>query len=354
MPGAEVEPVRYGLGHGVSVVEAGGRLVVESGTLDLGWTPPRGRVPGTAVRWRGGLWEVKAARGAAGGGRWELEPWPEDAVVRHTVTLDEAAVATLAAARQEGRRDARLRGVAALLLPILGFLPARLQRRWRDDWGFPALTATRLSAYLELAVAGFGLVHLLGVAFGGGPVLPRGLGWLGPAGPLLFAESLLRLHLSASDGEPVGSAVGLPALPFLPGQPSPPEPEPSPRAGGARFGAGGWTLRTVLLAFAPAEHQVFWTVRHRLPRTLLTLLGGAAELLGGLTTWRADAAADSPWLLLDLFLLAEGAARLAAAAAGRPLGSLLGLPLGRLWPRISGVRGPGGASTAREEGPPRD
>lgn len=343
--------MRHGLGHGVSVVEAGGRLVVESRVLDLGWTPPRGRVPGTAVAWRGGLWEVRAAESAAGGGRWVLEPWPEGVAVRVTVPLDEAAVAGLAAARKEAQRAARLRGAAVLLLPVLGLLPARLQRRWRDAWGFPAATATRTSAWLELAAGGAGLVHLLASSMGGGPLLPRALGWLGLVSPFLFAEALLRLHLAASDGEPAGSMVGLPALLLLPRHR--PELEPPPPAAGGRLGPAGWTLRTVLLAFAPAEHQVLWTVRHRLPRTLLTLLGGAGELLGGLTAWRADLAADSPWLLFDLFLLAEGAVRLAAAARGRPLGSLLGRPLARLWPRISGLRRPKHTPTAPEEGPPR-
>jgi len=326
------------LGHGVKVGGREGAPVVRSAALDLGWRPPAGPLPGTAVRWRGALWEVVRREAGPWGLRWRLRPWPEGTVARDVVALDRAAVAAAAAAATDARRGARLRAAALVVLPLVGLAPAALQRRWRDAWGFPAAAATRLSALLELVAGGAGVVAALVSLAGAGGVLPRALGWLRVAGPALFGEGLVRLALVAADEEPVGSVFTWPLSLLERGVGA--APSPPPRR--AHLGPAGWALRTALLCLAPARHQRAWCARHRLPVTLLTWMGGGAELLGGLSALRADAAAGSAWLALDLLLTGEGALRLLAALSGRPLGSLLGLPLAGVWPRLAagGGRGP--------------
>ncbi len=114
--------------------------------------------------------------------------------------------------------------------------------------------------------------------------------------------------------------------------PRPREDAPPPKADVSipRFAVG-----TALMCFAPAEHQVVWTVRHRLPRTLLTWIGGSLELLGGMRAIGPDWALDTAWMVLDMVLLTEGVIRLAAAVRGRALGSVFGRPFGFLWKRLN-------------------
>lgn len=63
------------LGHGVRVTASpGGGLSVVSSHLDLGWQPPAGRAPGTAVIFGGEAYEVRARGPCGGGTRWILRP----------------------------------------------------------------------------------------------------------------------------------------------------------------------------------------------------------------------------------------------------------------------------------------
>lgn len=114
--------------------------------------------------------------------------------------------------------------------------------------------------------------------------------------------------------------------------PRPQEDAPPPRGDMSilRLAVG-----TALMCFAPAEHQVVWTLRHSLPRALLTWIGGSLELLGGMRAVGPDLATDTIWVILDVVLLIEGATRLVAAARGRALGSLFGRPFGVLWRRLN-------------------
>ena len=59
------------LGHGVYVIPGlGSELTVSSRRLDLGWREARGQVPGTAVLWREGSFEVVARSEVGRGDRW--------------------------------------------------------------------------------------------------------------------------------------------------------------------------------------------------------------------------------------------------------------------------------------------
>ena len=59
------------LGHGVYVIPGlGSELTVSSRRLDLGWREARGQVPGIAVLWREGSFEVMTRSEDGRGDRW--------------------------------------------------------------------------------------------------------------------------------------------------------------------------------------------------------------------------------------------------------------------------------------------
>ena len=57
----------------------------------------------------------------------------------------------------------------------------------------------------------------------------------------------------------------------------------------------------------------------------LTLAGAMAEVIGGLTNLSGDAAeGGAVFVVLDLYLIIEGAVRFLSALGGRPMGSVFG------------------------------
>jgi len=184
-------------------------LLVRSERLRLPWSARCGRGAGTAVLIDGVAFEVVERQRAGGGEAWTLQPWPEGDAMRGVFTLDEAWVAGLERDRA-GDRAARRRWWLLPAVPLLGFAPASLQTSWELRWGFPAATATLMSALAELALATVGVIHALASAFGGPGMASGPLAWLGLASPLLLVESFVRLkHVSAAQ-EPIGSALCLP------------------------------------------------------------------------------------------------------------------------------------------------
>lgn len=96
------------------------------------------------------------------------------------------------------------------------------------------------------------------------------------------------------------------------------------------------TIVFTLMCLAPAEHQQRWARERPVSPFFLTACGAAAALLGGAVGLGEDLRSGSPWLLFDLYLVAEGLLRLAwVAFLSRPLGSLIGMPLARLTRRWS-------------------
>jgi len=201
---------RLDLGAGVAVTTLpDGSLLVRSGRLRLPWSARSGRAGGTAVLIDGAPFQVVEHQRAGGGEAWTLQPWPEGDAMRGVFTLDEAWVAGLEQVRV-AERAARLRWWLLPVVPLLGFAPASLQTSWELRWGFPAASATLLSALAELALATVGVVHALASAFGGAGMTSGPLAWLGLASPLLLVESFVRLkHVSATQ-QPIGSALCLP------------------------------------------------------------------------------------------------------------------------------------------------
>lgn len=216
------------LGHGVRVVPGdGGEVIVVSETVDLGWRPRADGRPGSAVTVDGEGFEVVARQSWGRSARWILRQWSSEDVMRVVSPLDESAVAAAAADALAQARTKQLRPAFWMLAPILGFAVASWQRKWRDEWGYPASTATWMSAIVEMLLGAACMVELIASAGAGVsifPWIPRPVVFFGL---YLFGEGFVRLAMVSSDSEPVGSFIGAavsvverrrePARPPLPG-----------------------------------------------------------------------------------------------------------------------------------------
>lgn len=208
--GAVSSSRKLDLGGGIAVTTLpDGKLLVRSARLRLPWAASSGCAAGTAVLIDGVAFESVERQPAGGGEAWTLQPWTNGEAMRGVFTLDEAWVAGLERDRV-GDRAARRRWWLLPVVPALGFAPASMQTEWELQWGFPAATATLLSALAELALATVGVVHILAAALGGSGTPAGPLAWLGLASPLLLVESFVRLKHVAAAHEPIGSVVGLP------------------------------------------------------------------------------------------------------------------------------------------------
>ncbi len=400
------------LGHGVRVIPGdGGGIVVLSAELDLGWRTREGGRPGAAVMWEGSGFEVVDRETWRRGARWTLEQWRGDDVMRVVTPLDGATVEAAAKAARTAARATELRPWLWIGAPILGFAPASRQRRWRDDFAFPATLATSLSAFLEIAVGAMCVMELFASAFGEEalfPWLPRPVVFLGL---IIFIEGAVRLAQITSDPGPVGSLFGwLASIPRR-REPSPSVPMPVPTvqafdasagtlellstihrrdwqdpgilpyrgefftlAGTDRLGEG-WVyhfhrvgntdefgptqlrlapprskmegrsfrdqrsaIETVLLTIAatlaPRRFQERWARELGVRPFWFTLMGASAELFGGLVNLGAPGDQPGLMVLLNLFFCAEAVVRVSSLILrGRPLGSVLGLPLSTILDR---------------------
>jgi hypothetical protein len=213
------------LGHGVYVSPGiDGELTVTSPRLDLGWRAAHGQVPGTAVLWGERSYEVAGRAEVGRGDRWTLRRWDEAAAMRGVFKLERESILEIADQAAAEIRGARTRKSTALMLPVLGLAPARLQKKWTDDWGLNSERATQISAICEILFGAVGIIQVAASAFGGEAFIPS---WLAYLGVVLFASGCVRLTLVAADGEPVGSFLGLVLLPMAP-RPTPAAPEIAP------------------------------------------------------------------------------------------------------------------------------
>jgi len=162
-----------------------------------------------------------------------------------------------------------------------------------------------------------------------------------PGGVLEYRGRVFRLVRVVESGRswaygfellPSGAPAGAERLRLVP--PLPPRAEvrrqPAPRV--VRL-----ALQTALICLAPARHQIAWARQIGTSAVWLTVAGAGTELLGGVCNLGHDLATGSPLLVLDGLLLGSAAIRLGALAVlRRPIGSLLGLPLERLYRRWVG------------------
>jgi len=227
------------LGNGVYATPGlDDELIVISPRLDFGWRVATGQVPGTAVVWGERWYEVVGRTEVGRGARWTLRRWDEAAAMRGVSRLECESVQEIADRAAAAARSVRTRKSTVLLLPALGLAPARLQKKWADDWGLNSELATQISAICEILFGAVGIIQVAASAFDGEAFMPA---WLAYLGVVLFAAGCVRLALVAADGEPVGSVLGLALLPWTP-TPIPATPETTPAVRSFDEDAGALTL----------------------------------------------------------------------------------------------------------------
>ena len=387
-------------------------FVVLSEAVEFGWRPREEGRPGSAVMLEGESYEVVEHQPWRRGGRWILQPWTGEDVMRVIFSLDEASVARVFEMARASAKAERLGPWMYVLAPILGFAAASWQRRWRDTWGFPATMATWTSAILEMLVGSVCVVELMISGFSGEsvfPWLPRPLTYFGL---FFFLEGVIRLIQVFGDSEPVGTFFGLVASVFERRRKPESEPTLGPEVrlhdresgslellspiqrrdweepgllpyrgetfavdGLQRQGeswvyiftrvelADGWNGRrlhlmppkskverktfsdspglakSVLLSIActlaQGRFQERWGWLVGVRGTWFTLFGAATEMIGGLSNLGAGAGTQALGLMLNLFFIFEGVARLGwVVLRGQPLGSVIGLPLSPLLEKV--------------------
>lgn len=405
-------PVSRDLGHGVRVIPSdGGGIVVLSSDLDLGWRQRGGGRPGAAVVWEGSAFEVVECEPWRQGSRWTLEPWTGDDVMRVVITLDGAMVDAAALAVRKAARVAELRPWLWIGSPILGLTPASTQRRWRDEFDFPATLATALSAIGEIVVGTICVIELFVSMFGDESLFPQIPRLVILFGLVFFVEGAIRLAQAASDSGPVGSLIGwlvsFPKRRKSPSSVSTPAPTvqafdasagtlelvstihrrdweepgvlpyrgelftlvdtdrlgeswvyhfhrvgdtadlgsiqlrlapPRSRMEGRSFsdqrGAVETVLLTIAATLAPRRYQERWARELGIRPFWFTVMGASAELIGGLANLRAPGDQPGLLVLLNLYFCVEAMVRYSSLVfRGRPLGSVLGLPLATILER---------------------
>ncbi len=119
---------------------------------------------GTAVLFEGRYYEVTSAREVGGWVSYYLDPWDEALVLRRIVELSPQASARESRALVVERRERAAATSLALLMPVVGLLPAALQERIEKRYGLPASRSTAWSAAVLLAVSS--ALFVLGLAAG--------------------------------------------------------------------------------------------------------------------------------------------------------------------------------------------
>ena len=215
------------LGFGVRVVpgDGDGRVVL-SESVAFNWRPREGERSGSAVMLGGESYEVVEHQPWRRGGRWILEPWTGEDVMRVIFALDETSVADAFDAARDSAKAERLGPWMYAFAPFLGFASSKSQRRWRDTWGFPAAMATWTSAIVEMVVGAACVLELVASFAGGVSVfswIPRPLIFFGL---YFFGEGILRLAQVFADSEPVGAFMVVDLLASVFERPGRPKPEP--------------------------------------------------------------------------------------------------------------------------------
>ena len=92
---------------------------------------------------------------------------------------------------------------------------------------------------------------------------------------------------------------------------------------------------TAAVTLGPGSDQQRWAEELGTRAVWFTVIGGAAELVGGIVNLQKELDTAMSWLiLLNIFLVGEGLLRLGSALVGRPMGSVFGWalrPLYRPW-----------------------
>ncbi len=319
------------LGFGVRVSRGSdGQLHVFSPRLKLPWRVGEGLAPGTAVLWGGRPFEVVDRVATRKGERWSLCRWEEPKAMRTVFKLERASIQAVGEEEELESRKLRKRAMTLLLLPLLGLAPADLQKKWANEWGFPAERATQISAVLELAAGAAGTVQIILMAVGGGMFMPL---ILALPGPIFLISGIVRLASAAGGSEPIGSFLGVPFRCTDRGVAGKAEERSAPMFEGQTPPSFVRTmLVTAAVTLGPASDQLRWAEELGVRASWLTVAGAAAELVGGVSNFHDDlGSAPAFLLLLDYLLVGEGLLRMASAFTGRPMGSVFGWALRPLY-----------------------
>jgi hypothetical protein len=310
-----------------------------------GGSQTRSEHPGTAVDWQDEVYEVIAVEALAGAAvRYQLAPWVPGHAIRRIERYDEATEQARQSSRAETHADSDKRTLAILFSPILGHLPAAVQKKMAREFGAPAAAMTVVSALPLFALGLIGAISIAVGALGAQPIAPR---WLST--PLvsvyLIVESLIRMASALTNGEPMGSLFGLigyGAWTLVNGQPTAaPVPKAAPASPPDRALQDRYTMIEPLLALlSPAEQQQLelqfafdpfkWGRR---TSTIILWVAGANVFISILTFLnRTDVFLDFAALVVGGFFVLEQISRRRRMAEGHPAGSVLGVivrPLAR-------------------------
>lgn len=114
----------------------------------------------------------------------------------------------------------------------------------------------------------------------------------------------------------------------------PPRSKMEGRSFADQRGAVEIVLLTIAATVAPRRFQERWAAELGVRPFWFTLMGGSAELFGGLANLNAPGDRPELLVLLNLYFCAESLVRFSSLAfRGRPLGSVLGLPLAAILER---------------------
>lgn len=320
-----------------------------------GGSQTRSEHPGTAIDWQDEVYEVVSVEALAGTAvRYRLAPWVHGHAIRRIERYDEASELARHASRVETHTDSDKRTLAFLFSPILGHLPAAVQKRMEHDFGAPAAIMTAVSAVPPLILGVLGVIACLVAAVAGGSEGARGGAVLGIVSAYFFFESSMRLFYSAFfQREPMGSLPGHLAYAIwslLRGRPASFASTPTATRTAETETAlqDRYTMVEPLLALLSPEEQTslerhfgFDPFKWGRRSSLLILFVAGANVLISMAAFRSgtDVFLDFAALVVGAFFVLEQISRRRRIAAGHPAGSVLGAlvrPLAR--PLIEAAR----------------
>ena len=332
------------LAFGSDRAEAGpdGTLLLEcavgkSWLARQGGSQTRSEHPGTAVDWQDEVYEVIAVEPLAGTAvRYRLAPWEHGHAIRRIERYDEGSERARHAFHKETHADSGKRILALLFSPILGHLPAAVQKKMERDFGAPAAAMTVVSALPFFVLGLVGVISFTTGGLGAEPFAPRWLGNPVVAG-YFVVESVIRMASALIHGEPMGSLFGLLGYgvwTLAGGQPAAaPVSRALPASPAERALQDRYTMIEPLLALLSPQEQQQLELRFafdpfrwgRRTSAIILWVAGANVFISILTFLnRTDVFLDFAALVVGGSFVLEQISRRRRMAAGHPAGSVLG------------------------------
>ncbi len=174
--------------------------------------------PGTAIEFEGALYEVVRAEATGNGPPYIylLAPWEEESP-RQVIPYSVEACERAARERAERQRRIRIAHGLSWLSPVVGLLPADLQRSIEREYNVSAHRATLTSGLTLLGPSLYAVVRGVAMLMAQGQAGPRDFPWdlWLPLSSYLLLESLFRLGVVGYANDSLGELfVSLPILAF--------------------------------------------------------------------------------------------------------------------------------------------